>query len=44
MQTIYVDGQCFKNYLWMVLNEKKMSKFDEKFMENYDEDSDRICS
>ena len=26
-----------KNYLWMVLNEKKMSKFNENFIKNYDE-------
>ena len=32
-----MDGQCLKNYLWMVLNEKKMSKFNENFIKNYDE-------
>ena len=36
-----MDGQCFKNYLQMVLNEKKVSKFDEGFMKNYDEDSNK---
>ena len=27
----------------MVLNEKKMSKFNEDFIKNYDEDSDKRC-
>ena len=35
-----MDGQCLKNYLQMVLNGEKMSKFNEDFIKNYDEDSD----
>ena len=35
MQTICMDGQCFKNYLQMVLNGKKnVCKFDEEFTKN----------
>ena len=31
---------CLKNYLQMVWNEKRISKFHKKFIKNYDEDSD----
>ena len=36
MQTICMDGKCFKNYLQMVLNGKKKNvcKFDEEFTKN----------
>ena len=37
-----MDGQCLKNCLQMVLNGKKyMLKFNEDFIKNYDEDSDK---
>ena len=40
MQTIYMDAQCLKklsvdNFEW----KKKISKFKENFIKNYDEDS-----
>ena len=42
MQKICRDEQCFKNYLEMVLNGKKnVSKFDEEFIKNDDEDSNK---
>ena len=42
MQTISMDGQCLKNCLHMLLNGKKnMLKFNEEFIKNYDEDSDK---
>ena len=37
MQTICVDGKCFKK-----LMKKKVSKFDEEFINSYDEDSKKI--
>ena len=40
MQTICMDGQCFKNYLKMALRWKK-PEFNESFIKNYDEDSDK---
>ena len=36
-----MDWQCFKNYLWMVLNGKNVSKLNEEFIKNYDEDSNK---
>ena len=37
-----MDGQCLKNGFWMVLNGKKNeSKYNEKFIKNYDEDNDK---
>ena len=41
MQTICVDGQCLKNCMQIVLKGKKMLKFNEEFIRNYDEDSDK---
>ena len=41
MQTICMDGECLKNSLEMVLNGKHMLKFNEEFIKNYDEDSDK---
>ena len=41
MQTIYKVGQCLKNCLKVVLNGKKILKFNEEFIKNYDEDSDK---
>ena len=42
MQVIYMYGQCLKNCLYMVEMEKKdVSKFDEEFIKNSDEDSDK---
>ena len=42
MQTCCMDGQCLKYFLYMVLNEKKtVSKFDEGFIKNYGEDSNK---
>ena len=41
MQTIYMGGRCLKTYLQTVLNGKNISKFDEKFIKNYYEDSDK---
>ena len=36
-----MDGQCLKNCLYMVLNGKNyISKFNEDFIKNYDEESD----
>ena len=41
-QTICMDEQCLKNYLWIVLNGKKnMLKFNKDFIKNYDENSDK---
>ena len=38
MQIIYVDGQCLKNsFKWKT----NISMFDEKFIKNYDEDSEQ---
>ena len=34
-----MDGQCLKNYLQMVLNGEQISKFNEDFIKNYDEQS-----
>ena len=36
-----MDWQCFKNYLQMVLNGKNVSKLNEEFIKNYDEDSNK---
>ena len=36
-----MDGQCFKNYLWMALNEKKVSKLNKNFIKISDEESDK---
>ena len=42
MQTCCMDGQCLKYFLYVVLNEKKtVSKFDEGFIKNYGEDSNK---
>ena len=41
MQTCCMDGQCLKYFLYVVLNEKKLSKFDEGFIKNYGEDSNK---
>ena len=42
MQTIYMVGQCLKNCLQAVLNGKKdILKFNEVFIEDYDEDNDK---
>ena len=40
MQIIYMDGQCFKNYQLTVLNGISLSKFNEKSINNYDENCD----
>ena len=39
MQTNCMDCQCLKNCLQMALNKKNISKFNEEFLKNYDEDS-----
>ena len=36
-----MDGQYLKNYLLKILNGKKTSKFDEKFINKYDQNSDK---
>ena len=36
-----MDGQCLKNFLYAVLNGKKIHKFDDDFIKNYDEDGDK---
>ena len=42
MEIIYMDGQCLKNYLQTALNGKKNgSKFNKKFIKNYDDDNDK---
>ena len=41
MQTIYIDGKGLKNYLSIILKGKNTSKSDEKFIKNYDENSDK---
>ena len=42
MQTCCMDWQCLKYFLYVVLNEKKtVSKFDEGFIKNYGEDSNK---
>ena len=41
MQTICMEEQCLKNYLLIILNKKKTSGFDEKFVKNYDKNSDK---
>ena len=40
-----MDGECLKNYLQIVLNEKKRSilKFNGEFIKNYDADSNKGC-
>ena len=43
MQAICIDEQSFKKYLYMVLNGKNISKFDGKFIKNYDEDRNKGC-
>ena len=37
----YMNGQCLKNYQSIALNGKNTSKFNEKFIKNYDEESDK---
>ena len=41
MQTICTNEQYLNNYLLTVLNEKNTSKFDESFINYYDENSDK---
>ena len=41
MQTISIDGKCLKNCLQMVLNAKNTLNFNEGFIKDYDEDSDK---
>ena len=41
MQTISIDGQCLKNCLWMISNAKNTLNFNEDFIKDYDEDSDK---
>ena len=36
-----MDGQCIKNYLWMVFNGWTFSKFNEDFIKEYDENSNK---
>ena len=36
-----MDGQCLKNYHLTVLNGKNISKFNGKYIKNYDENSDK---
>ena len=37
-----MDGKCLKNCFQIVLNgKKKIHKFDEDFIKNYDQDSDK---
>ena len=43
MQTICMNRQYFGNYLSVVLDGKKLSKFDEDFIKNY-EDSNKGCA
>ena len=38
MQIICMNEQCLKNYLQTALNGKNASKFNEKFIRNYDSD------
>ena len=38
-----MDRQYFRNYLSVVLDGKKLSKFDEDFIKNY-EDSNKGCA
>ena len=41
MQTISIDGQCLKNCLQMISNAKNTLNFNEDFIKDYDEDSDK---
>ena len=42
MQTTYIVGQCLKKCLQMVKKWiKNVTEIDEKFIKNYDEDSDK---
>ena len=36
-----MNGQCFKNYLWMALNRKNLSHLNKEFIKSYDEDSNK---
>ena len=42
MQTISMDGQCLKNCLQMISNAKNTLNFNEDFIKDYDEDSDKL--
>ena len=43
IQTIFTDEKCLKNSQWTVLKWiKKLSKFDEDFIKNYDENSNKV--
>ena len=41
MQKICMDGQCIKNCPWMVFNGWNLSKFNEDFIKEYDENSNK---
>ena len=41
MQTCCMDGQCLKYFLYVVKWKKTVSKFDEGFIKNYGEDSNK---
>ena len=36
-----MDGHCLRNYLYINLNGKNTSKFNEKFITNYDEEIEK---